>query len=88
MKNKCERILQLLEQGKMVRVNNCDMVLTPDSQYITWYHFGSSANHKSIEDVYKILVLFADDGDLSSPVYINEDRSHYLPNPKLTEIEI
>lgn len=88
MNLKCEKILSLLESGKMVRVNDCDMVLTPNKDYITWFHFGSSANRKSAEEVYRILVLFANDGNMSAPVYINEDRSHYLPNPKLTLVEV
>lgn len=77
-------IMDLLERGYMVRVKNCDLLLSPDKEYITYYNYGSSAARKSKRNLYSILHLIAQFA--SGTVYVNKTRSHYLPNPELIPV--
>lgn len=79
-----EKIMQLLEEGKMIHVNHCDMWLSPGKEYIRWHSFGSSANRKTFKDLYFILWVIAEYNG-TQPIYINENRSIY-GQPKLKEI--
>lgn len=79
-----QKIMELLENGNMIRINDCDLVLTPDSRYITYYHFGSSARLKSLDNLYWILAVIAE-VKLGDRFYINKDRSHYLPDVELCD---
>ena len=79
-----EKIMQLLEEGKMIHVNHCDMWLSPGKEYIRWNSFGSSANRKTFRDLDFILREIAE-YDGTQHIYINENRSIY-EQPELTQI--
>ena len=71
-----EKIRTALNEGKMVKVNSCNMWLSEDRTLIRWVNYGSSANKNTDEELLFVLKEIAEYED-GQDVFINEGRDVY-----------
>lgn len=82
--DKIKKIMNLLKNGLMIRVNGMDMVII--GKYIHWFNYGTSAVKTNLRELNWLIRVIGNTKGNNFEAYINESESHYNLSPVLSRV--